>query len=45
VKPPSATIQYEVYVDGLNVVFVNTTINLSTLEARGVYSAAPSQGG
>ncbi len=42
--PPTATIQYQIDVDGLTAVLLTINVNLNTLEARGVYSAAPSAG-
>jgi prepilin-type N-terminal cleavage/methylation domain-containing protein len=44
VLPPSATIQYSIAVDGINKVVLTITVNLNTLEARGVYSTAPTTG-
>jgi prepilin-type N-terminal cleavage/methylation domain-containing protein len=44
VVPPSATIEYRIDVDGLTRVMLTISVNLDTLEARGVYSTAPSPG-
>jgi type II secretory pathway pseudopilin PulG len=43
--PPTATIQYSIDVDGINKVRLTINVNLNTLEARGVYSTAPTTGG
>ncbi len=43
VVPPTATILYTITVDGQSVVNLTITVNLNTLEARGVYAAAPTK--
>jgi prepilin-type N-terminal cleavage/methylation domain-containing protein len=43
VVPPQATILYIITVDGGEVVHLTITVNLNTLEARGVYAVAPTQ--
>ena len=44
VRPPSATIMYQVSYDGLTVVDLTITVDLGTLEARGSYAVAPTTG-
>jgi prepilin-type N-terminal cleavage/methylation domain-containing protein len=44
VTPPGATIQYTVTIDGVTVVNLAITVNLSTMEARGSYVVAPASG-
>jgi hypothetical protein len=43
VVPPTATILYTITVDGQSVVNLTITVNLNTLEARGVYAVAPTK--
>jgi prepilin-type N-terminal cleavage/methylation domain-containing protein len=44
IVPPTATIRYSIDVDAVNKVLLTISVNLNTLEARGVYSTAPSAG-
>ena len=44
ITPPGATIQYTVTIDGVTVVNLAITVNLSTMEARGSYAVAPATG-
>ncbi len=44
VAPPTTTVVYTVTIDGATVVSLNITVNLKSMDARGVYAAAPSQG-
>jgi len=43
VVPPRATILYAITVDGSDVAKLTITVNLNTLEARGVYAVAPTK--
>jgi type II secretory pathway pseudopilin PulG len=42
--PPRVTLSYTVALDGTNVVELQISVDLRTMEARGVYGAAPSAG-
>ena len=44
VTPPKLTLRYVVWVDGNDVVDLRITVNLKTMEARGVYAPAPLAG-
>jgi hypothetical protein len=44
VTPPKLTLLYVVKVDGSDVVDLRITVNLKTMEARGVYAPAPLAG-
>ncbi len=44
VVPPATTVVYTVKIDGSTVVGLNVAINLKSMDARGVYAAAPTQG-
>jgi hypothetical protein len=43
VIPPTATILYSITVDGQSVANLTISVNLNTLEARGVYAVAPTK--
>ena len=42
--PPRIMLSYTVALDGTNVVELQISVDLRTMEARGVYGAAPSAG-
>jgi type II secretory pathway pseudopilin PulG len=42
--PPRVTLSYTIVLDGTNVVELQISVDLRTMEARGVYAAAPSAG-
>jgi hypothetical protein len=43
VVPPKATILYTITLDGQSIANLTITVNLNTLEARGVYAVAPTK--
>ena len=44
VTPPRVKLSYQVVLDGTTVVDLQISVDLRTMEARGVYGAAPSAG-
>lgn len=44
ITPPTATIAYQITIDGTTEVDLQITLNLKQMEARSIYAAAPAQG-
>ena len=44
ITPPTATIVYQISIDGTTVVNLRIALNLKQMEARSIYAAAPTQG-